>query len=41
MYLINIIKQAVAEGLEERGAEQQAKDEEKKEKAKQITEEKE
>ena len=39
--ILSIIKQAVAEGLEERGAEQQAKDEEKKEKAKQITEEKE
>ena len=36
--IVSIIKGAIAEGLEERGAEQEAKDVEKKEKAKKITE---
>ena len=39
--IVSIIKQAIAEGLEERGVEQEAKNLEKKEKAKQISEEKE
>ena len=39
--ILSIIHKAVAEGLEERGVEQAAKDDEKKEKAKKITEEKE
>ena len=38
--IVSIIKGAIAEGLEERGVEQEAKDVEKKEKAKQITEDK-
>ena len=38
--IVAIVKKAIAEGLEERGAEQDAKDLEKKEKAKQISEEK-
>jgi small subunit ribosomal protein S2 len=38
--IVAIVKKAIAEGLEERGAEQEVKDEEKKEKAKQISEEK-
>ena len=37
--IVAIIKQAIAEGLAERGAEKEAKDVEKKEKAKKITEE--
>ena len=37
--IVTIIKQAIAEGLAERGAEKEAKDVEKKEKAKKITEE--
>ena len=36
--IVSIIQGAIAEGLEERGAEQEAKDVEKKEKAKKITE---
>ena len=36
--IVSIVKQAIAEGLEERGAEQEAKDVEKKAKAKQISE---
>ncbi len=39
--IVSIVKQAIAEGLEERGAEQEAKNLEKKEKAKQISEDKE
>ena len=39
--IVSIIKQAIAEGLEERGVEQEAKNLEKKEKAKQISEDKE
>ena len=39
--IVSILKKAVAEGLEERGAEQEVRDQEKKEKAKQISEEKE
>ena len=39
--IVSILKNAIAEGLEERGAEQAIKDKEKKEKAKQISEEKE
>ena len=39
--ILSIIQKAVAEGLEERGVEQAAKDDEKKEKAKKITQEKE
>ena len=39
--IVSIVKQAIAEGLEERGAEQEAKNMEKKEKAKQISEDKE
>ena len=39
--IVSILKKAIAEGLEERGAEQAIKDKEKKEKAKQISEEKE
>ena len=39
--IVSIIKKAVAEGLEERGAEQEARDQQKKEKAKQISEDKE
>ena len=38
--IVSIIKEAVAEGLQERGVEQEAKDLQKKEKAKQISEEK-
>ena len=38
--IVKIVKQAIAEGLSERGAEKEAKDVEKKAKAKQITEEK-
>ena len=38
--IVSIIKEAVAEGLQERGLEQEAKDLQKKEKAKQISEEK-
>ena len=38
--IVSIVKTAIAEGLEERGAEQEAQDEKKKEKAKQISEEK-
>ena len=38
--IVSIVKKAIAEGLEERGIEQEAKDLEKKEKAKQISEEK-
>jgi len=38
--ILLIIKKAIAEGLEERGAEQEARNVEKKEKAKQISEEK-
>ena len=38
--IVAIVKKAITEGLEERGAEQEVKDEEKKEKAKQISEEK-
>jgi flavorubredoxin len=38
---VSILKKAIAEGLEERGVEQEARDLEKKEKAKQIAEEKE
>jgi small subunit ribosomal protein S2 len=39
--IVSILKKAIAEGLEERGVEQEARDLEKKEKAKQIAEEKE
>ena len=38
--IVSIVKKAIAEGLEERGAEQAEKDLQKKEKAKQISEEK-
>jgi small subunit ribosomal protein S2 len=38
--IMSIVKTAIAEGLEERGADQEAKAVEKKEKAKKITEEK-
>ena len=38
--IVSIVKKAIIEGLEERGAEQEAKDVKKKEKAKQISEEK-
>ena len=38
--ILSIVKAAIAEGLEERGADQEAKAVEKKEKAKKITEEK-
>ena len=38
--IVSIVKKAIAEGLEERGVEQEAKDLKKKEKAKQISEEK-
>ena len=37
---MSIVGKAVAEGLEERGAEQALKDQEKKEKAKQISQDK-
>jgi hypothetical protein len=37
---MSIVKTAISEGLEERGADQEAKAVEKKEKAKKITEEK-
>ena len=39
--IVSIVKKAIAEGLEERGIEQEAKDLEKKEKAKKLSEEKE
>ena len=38
--IVSIVKKAISEGLAERGAEKEAKDVEKKAKAKQITEEK-
>ena len=38
--ILNVISNAIAEGLEERGIDQEAKANEKKEKAKKITEEK-
>ena len=38
--ILLIVKKAIAEGLKERGAEQEARNVEKKEKAKQISEEK-
>ncbi len=38
--IVSIVRKAIIEGLEERGAEQEAKDVKKKEKAKQISEEK-